>query len=84
MSGTRVRVLAFARIAEILGTRDRVLDLPDTASVADAWKALASAAPDLAPLESATRFARNGTIVGSGTPLSDGDELALLPPVGGG
>lgn len=29
-------------------------------------------------------FARNGALCSGLTPLADGDELALLPPIGGG
>lgn len=81
---TRVRVLAFARIAELLETREEAIELGADARVADAWAALAARVPELAPLESSTRAARNGQIVAFDEPLDDGDEVAFLPPVGGG
>ena len=81
---TQVRVLAFARIAELLGAREEVLDLDANARVADAWAALARRVPELAALESSTRAARNGRVAAFNEPLADGDELAFLPPVGGG
>lgn len=81
---TRVRVLAFARIAELLGAREEALELGADARVADAWATLAARVPELTVLESSTRAARNGRIAAFDEPLADGDELAFLPPVGGG
>ncbi len=79
-----VRVLAFARVREILGSNDSTLTLNDGARVSDAWAAVVERAPALAPLARSTRVARNGEIVSGEEPLQDGDELALLPPSGGG
>lgn len=79
----RVRVLAFARLGEILEAK-RELDLPEGARVGDAWSALCSSHPALRPLAESTRFARNGRVVNQNERLENGDELALLPPVGGG
>jgi molybdopterin synthase sulfur carrier subunit len=77
-----VRVLAFARVREVLGFGERDVELPAGATARDAWIVLAAdAALDGLP---ATRLARNGTIVDSATVLAEGDELALLPPVSGG
>ncbi|HKE37097.1 MAG TPA: MoaD/ThiS family protein [Candidatus Baltobacteraceae bacterium] len=81
---TRVRVLAFARIAELLGKRDEELGLGPAARVEDAWSALTERVPALAALRSSTRAARNGRIAAFDEPLADGDEVAFLPPVGGG
>jgi molybdopterin converting factor small subunit len=80
----RVRVLAFARIAELLGAREEALDLGPDACIADAWAALAKRIPELKPLESSTRAARNGRLAEFDEPLADADEIAFLPPVGGG
>jgi molybdopterin converting factor small subunit len=79
-----IRVLAFARIRELLGTSERAVELPAGARVADAWSALAESAPQLAPLAGSTRVARNGRIARLSDILEDGDELGLLPPTGGG
>ena len=40
--------------------------------------------PALGPLLPSTRFVRNGAFVEADSVLGDGDELALLPPFGGG
>jgi len=38
----------------------------------------------LEPLRASTRFARNGALARGDAALRDGDEVALMPPVGGG
>ncbi len=79
-----IRVLAFARLREILKTGELTLDLPHAASARDAWSVLIRDHPSLDAERATTRVARNGRIVPFDGELSDGDELALLPPVGGG
>ena len=79
-----IRVLAFARLREILRRPELRLDLPDTASANDAWIALLRDHPSLAAERATTRVARNGRLIPFEESLCDGDELALLPPVGGG
>ncbi len=80
----RIRVLAFAHLRELLGVAERTLDLPGGASVDDAWSALAREHPRFDRERRSTRVARNGQLVAFAEGLADGDELALLPPVGGG
>ncbi|HEY0798904.1 MAG TPA: MoaD/ThiS family protein [Candidatus Baltobacteraceae bacterium] len=79
-----VRVLAFARLRELLGSGEFALQLPQPSNAAAAWAVLRARQPAIAPLEASTRFARNGRLVGGNEPLAEGDEFALLPPVGGG
>ncbi|HET9392706.1 MAG TPA: MoaD/ThiS family protein [Candidatus Rubrimentiphilum sp.] len=79
----KVRVLGFARLRELLGA-SRDVDLPPDATAATLWKALAEGCDGLPELAGSTRIARNGRIVNPSEPLADGDEIALLPPVGGG
>jgi MoaD family protein len=80
----RIRVLAFARLRELLGAGEQELELPERSRVGDLWSALASRYPALGELRRSTRSARNGRLVSPDEPLADGDELALLPPSGGG
>lgn len=79
-----VRVRLFARQREIVGRRELVLELPDGATIGEAWRALVAAYPDLAPATPSVRFARNGEYAGTGEQLASGDELACIPPVAGG
>ncbi len=79
----KVRVLGFARLRELLEA-SREVDLPPGATVATLWDALASTCDALPELAESTRIARNGRVVNRSEILTDGDEVALLPPVGGG
>ncbi len=80
----RVHVLAFARLRELLGFGERELDLASPATLDDAWRSLTSGNAEAIRLRASTRFARNGVVSDGATALGDGDEIALLPPVGGG
>ena len=80
----RVRVLAFARLRELLGFGERDLELTPRATLDDAWAVLTAGVPDARRLHASTRFARNGVLSEGTTALGEGDEIALLPPVGGG
>jgi len=80
----RIRVLAFARVREVLGSGEQILDVGDGSTAADVWQMLCGRFEPLKSLASSTRIARNGRIVSNGEPLREGDELALLPPSGGG
>jgi molybdopterin converting factor small subunit len=80
----RVKVLAFARLRELLGFGERQLDVAEGATLDDVWSGLARDAGGIAELRASTRFARNGALANGTTTAHDGDEIALLPPVGGG
>ena len=80
----RVRVRLFAIQRELAGTREVPLDLADGATVVDAWDALVALHPSLAPGRPSVRFARNGAYADEATPLAEGDEVAMIPPVSGG
>lgn len=80
----RIRVRLFAMQRELAGTRQVELHLPPGATIEDSWRALVAQFPVLAPGRPAVRFARNAEYAPSDTPLSDGDEVAMIPPVSGG
>lgn len=79
-----VVVLAFARIREILRTARLERELPAGATAGDLWRGLAHEFSALAELERSTRVARGGAFIDAATTLRDGDEIALMPPFGGG
>ena len=79
-----VRVRLFAVVRERVGVSSLELELPGGSTVAAARRALADRFPALADLLPACAFAVNQAYVKLGSPLSDGDELALIPPVSGG
>ena len=80
--GIRIRLFAIQR--ELAGTREVRVELPDGADVETAWNALVTRYPMLAPGRAFLRFARNGDYAEPTTPLLDGDEVAMIPPVSGG
>ncbi len=72
-----LRVLAFARYRALLGFES--LDLPAAATLGDLL-----ADPRFAALPADALLAVNQSFADRATPLKDGDEVALLPPVSGG
>ncbi len=61
------------------------MQIENGATVADVWDALANRYSGIAPLAGSTRIARNGRVVNDASErIQDGDEVSLLPPVGGG
>jgi sulfur-carrier protein len=79
-----VRIRSFARLRELLGSEIE-LHVRRGATLADLWTELRGRNPAIADFESTTRIARNGRVVALlEEEVADGDEIALLPPVGGG
>ena len=76
--------MAFARLRELLGFGERQLGVAEGTTADAVWSQLAGAAPQLVALRASTRFAQNGALIDGAAVLREGDELALLPPVGGG
>ena len=82
---TSVAVLPFGPLREIVGRSRVTINLdPSDSTVGELWGYLVDIYPRLAPLRSTTRTARNGAFVDDATRLADEDEVALLPPFGGG
>ncbi len=80
----QVRVRYFASLREATDVSDEALDLPDGATVAQARALLAERRPALAKLLPACAAAVNRSYVQAEAPLSEGAELAFIPPLGGG
>lgn len=79
----RITLLFFASYAEAFGRSEQVLELGAGATVADLLAAV-RAAPGAARLPPAPLVAVNQHYARPDTPLSEGDEVALIPPVAGG
>ena len=75
----KVAVKLFAAVRERAGARERELELEEDASVDDVWPALGLGAEPAGIV-----YAVNRAYVGRGARLSDGDEVAVIPPVSGG
>lgn len=84
MSTMKIRLLAFASASDALGTGETELELPEGADVARLRSWLEERHPEIGPLWGRLAVAVDGEIAEPGTPLSDGVEVALLPPVSGG
>lgn len=78
-----IRVLLFASYAELLGCEVVELSLEGPATVGDALEQLRKL-PGAKGLPLRPLCAVNLTQASTDRPLSDGDELALLPPMSGG
>ena len=74
-----VRVRLFAGLRERAGSASLELTLPDGARVADAIAAVGDVADGVPVVMAVNREYADGDVV-----LSEGDELALIPPVSGG
>jgi molybdopterin converting factor small subunit len=76
----QVKVIAFGPLTEQIGGREHNIEVPPSSSVRflleeigiDMW------------LSQGLMVSINGQQVGEDEPLSEGDEVALLPPVSGG
>jgi molybdopterin synthase catalytic subunit len=75
----RVTVRLFAGLREHTGTGRRDIDLGDGARVEDVWPAL-----ELGDEPAGLVFAVNRAYVERSQALTEGDEVALIPPVSGG
>ena len=75
----RIKVRLFAGLRERAGTGERELELADQASIGDVWSALG-----LGEEPAGLAYALNREYVGRDRPISDGDEVAVIPPVSGG
>jgi len=80
----RVTVRLFARLREIAGAGELALDVEPPADIKSIWTELAHKHPGLAPYASSVSAARNMDYARMDTNVSEGDEIAFLPPVSGG
>ena len=80
----RVTVQLFARLREIAGGPEWVVDVPEGASIADVWGAACARHPGLGDFAAAVSAARNEEFAPLTAIVSDGDAIAFLPPVSGG
>ena len=77
-------MLFFAGARQRAGTARVELDVSDGATVKSAAEAGCRNAPTPCPLPSNVAYALNGQYAGPDDAVSDGDEVAILPPVSGG
>ena len=74
----------FALSRQATGTRNVEIRLPETATAALLMESLCERFPKLKALSPALKLAVNWEYADPETPLRDGDEVAVIPPVAGG
>ncbi len=77
-------MLHFASFRDVLGRAEETRELPPGTRVADVWAALVAEVPRFREFATIPPAALNREYVPPETALSEGDELAFLPPVAGG
>lgn len=80
----RVKMLFFGQVKDLIGTAAETIDIEEGANIEALFHLYARRFPQLAAMERSTVLARNQKIAGRSERLSEGDEIAFLPPVSGG
>ncbi len=77
-------VLLFAQLAETVGANRLTIELPDGSTVSGAVDVLSARHPGIAEARPILAVAVNERYCTPATALTDGDTIALIPPVSGG
>jgi len=80
----KVKLLLFAVLSDIVGDSTREIEVAEGTRAIDVWRDLRAKHPQLEPYERPPFTAVNEEYVDSETVLSQGDEVAFIPPVSGG
>ena len=80
----RVTVRLFARLRDIAGASELARECEAGSTIGDVWRQLAGEFPELARYERSISSAVNADYVRMSHAVSDGDDIAFLPPVSGG
>ncbi|MGE5659050.1 MAG: MoaD/ThiS family protein [Actinomycetota bacterium] len=83
-SPIRITVKLFAIYQETYGVPELQLEFPAETTVSHVLDRLISEHPQLELWRGRTRFGVNLEFATSDTPLQNGDEVVLIPPVSGG
>ena len=78
-----IKILLFGAAADRAGTRETYLQTGEV-TLDELWSLLLEQYPSLSPMRDTLAFAVNGEYARGDTPVSPGDEVAVLPPVSGG
>jgi sulfur-carrier protein len=79
-----VTVHLFSIAREMAGFEERTLTLNDNATIGSVFEFLVRSNPQFIDWKHTMRFAVNHEYVDEGYLLSDGDDVAVIPPVSGG
>jgi MoaE-MoaD fusion protein len=80
----KVRLLYFAIVREVLGRSEETLTIENGQTLEQVISQLSNDHPSLQRLRPSLLFMVNEEYADPSTQLSDGDEIALIPPVSGG
>src|SRR6266699_6140139 len=80
----QVKLLFFASLKDIVGSRQLLLDLPHGATIEDVLARLETSYPRIKDYRPVVLTAINEEYVDQRTTVQDGDEVAIFPPVSGG
>lgn len=80
----RVTVRLFARLRDITGVSELPCEVPTGSTIHNVWRQLTGEYPELVHYERSISSAVNADYAKMDRALSDGDEVAFLPPVSGG
>ena len=79
-----MRVLFFAQIKDAAGCASVHLEVPAAIKAEALWGELLKRFPALEKHRRTVRLARNSEYASAETEFTNGDEVALIPPVSGG
>jgi molybdopterin converting factor subunit 1 len=80
----KVNIKYFSVCHEMLGRHEEDMELPEGSVVMDILKILEDEWPEIAEYYEVMQISVNWEYANETTALSDGDEVALIPPVTGG
>jgi molybdopterin converting factor subunit 1 len=80
----RVTIRLFARLVDIAGAAELSREIAPDSTIGSVWQQLVREFPDLADYERSISSAVNADYARMDHAVSDGDEVAFLPPVSGG
>jgi len=84
MSTIKVRVTYFAQARELTESKEEEYELNNPTDMNQLIAEVLNAHPRLGEIKAVLRSLVNGRVVRDNIKLSDGDEITLFPPVGGG
>jgi molybdopterin converting factor subunit 1 len=80
----RVTVRLFARLRDLAGAGELIREVPPEATAREVWNDLVLEWPGLRDYEKTISVAVNAEYARMNASVSDGDEIAFMPPVSGG
>ena len=80
----QVRLLFFASLKDIVGSRELRMDIAEASTIADLLSQLEAKYPRMKEYRHVILTAINEDYVDKSARLSEGDEVAIFPPVSGG